>query len=402
MMVYVVDDNRSSADALSRLLQRGGHSARAFYDGASVLRAAEAQAPGLILTDLNMEPVDGLQVLRQARQHSPPIPVLVFTAFGDVETAVEAVRLGAMDFLMKPVSIDQVLLRVAQVAGQEHPLETPQDTPAPPPFIAISPAARTLLGQLELAAGVPSPVWLEGEVGSGRSHAARTLHQLAHRSGPFLRYHQDVQPTNWPEETTLLVEHIDRRTPEELSCLHEVLQQRPASARIVCTAAPGAAAELASASDVMVQLAVLVINVPPLRQRVPDILPLFNRYLSSLATQYHRMPPSLSATLMDQLQQHRWTGNLRELKNFAERALVLGPDTLQFADRDHLPDRTTASHASDLLTDGFSLARHMEQVERGLLEEALRQSEGDRAKAGRLLGVERNALRYKLNKYGLI
>ena len=134
LKILVVDDNRSAADALARVLGKSGDEVKALYDGWSAIQHIETDPPDVVLTDLKMEPVDGMAVLRAARSQRPPIECLVFTAFGDVSIAVEAMRLGARDFLTKPVTVEQVTERLRDIRGvEEAPAELP---PSPKPVVA--------------------------------------------------------------------------------------------------------------------------------------------------------------------------------------------------------------------------------------------------------------------------
>lgn len=397
MRILVVDDNRSSADALVRALRRRGDDAEATYDGGSAIERIGQQAPDLVLTDLRMEPVDGMEVLRVARSHRPPIEVIVFTAYGAVDTAVEAMHLGARDFLTKPVTLEQLPRRLDEL-DPKAPATPPQGRSLDETFEASSPAARELLSLLERAAGVPSPVWLEGEIGSGREHAAYKLHRLATPNAPFVVF--DVgRETPWPEEGTVVLPNVDSLPPDLQRQLVRRLQHVPRAVRIAATASADARQRVSENlldPELYYKLAVIVVQVPPLREREEDILPLLRLALQHFANRYQRPAPLVQPEHEERMLSHSWPGNIRELLNVAERAVVLGEDALRL----ELVRRSTPGLPT--LEPGFSLSAHMERIEKRILAEALRKAEGDRAVAGRLLGVERNTLRYKLQKYKLI
>lgn len=394
MNVLVVDDNRSAADALARALRKHGERVEVAYDGGEAISRLGGDRFDVVLTDLKMEPVDGLAVLRAARGQVPPVETLVFTAYGGVDVAVEAMRLGAMDFLTKPVSIDQILQRLAPLRATA-PAPGPAPTPAPP---GASAAALALRAALERVAPANAPVWLTGEVGSGRRYAARTLHALARPEAPFTVFDVARDPS-WPTAGVVLLPNVDILTEPLQRRLSQALAHRPEGLRLVSTAGPDARRAVAEGRllpELYYALCVLEVAVPPLRERAEDVLPLFREALQRAATRYDRPVPVLSPDAVEALQRHAWPGNLRELVNLAERAVLLGLEGLL--------EPLAAEPAPGLpkLEPGFSLADYMDEVERSLLEEALRLSNGDRNQAGRLLGVERNALRYKLNKYGLL
>lgn len=401
LKILIVDDNRSSADALARLLRKQGDAVNAVYDGQSAIDRIRADPPDVVLTDLKMEPVDGMAVLRAARGLRPPVETLVFTAYGAVDVAVAAMHLGARDFLTKPVTVEQVAARLDQIRSGGHgsseaPITTEEG------FLACSPASQELLSTLERAAGVPSSVWIEGELGSGRAYCAQTLHRLGDRrrghSTP-LTIRNVAREEPWPDAGTVLLPNLSD-LPEDLQReLFRQLQSVPDSVRVVATAKPGGRQQVAEGQlrpELYYQLAVVVIQVPPLRRRAEDIGPLFRQGLAAYAERYDRPLPELPGDTMQLLERHFWPGNIRELLNLAERTVVMGREGFNL---DVIED---SGPGLPKLEPGFSLSAYLEGMERRLLVEALRRSGGDRAAAGRLLGVERNTLRYKLNKYGLL
>lgn len=390
MKILIVDDNQSSADALARALTKKGHEARACYDGATAIEHLDVDPPDIVFTDLRMEPIDGMAVVRAARARRPPVDIVVFTAYGAVETAVEALHLGARDFLTKPVSLEQIVARLGSASAA---LNQTLDG-----FTPASEQAHQLREDIRRAASARAHVWIEGEIGSGRAHAARYLHALTNDPTDL----HVVDPTrefSWPSGGTVLLSNIDDLPDDLQRQLARRLQHAPKALRIVATAGPDARQRVAEGtlrSDLYFGLAVVVLQVPPLRERPDDIIPLLNHALASYAERYRRDAPRLTEDQSGRLLQHAWPGNVRELLNIAERAIVMGPGAL-----DMEVVRRTAPGLPNL-EPGFSLSSYLETIERRLLMEALRRSGGDRAAAGRLLGVERNTLRYKLNKYDLL
>ncbi len=412
--MLVVDDNRSAADALARVLRKAGDRVDVVYDGAAAIERLRGDAPDLLLTDLKMEPVDGLQVLQAARSATPPVEVLVFTAYGAVDTAVKAMRLGARDFLTKPVTVEQLLRRVDAVRAErgvasEPPAvietEEPQAAPLPKvyPLATLSAASMAFAAALRQLASVDSPVWIEGEVGSGRVSAARQLHALgASPSAPLVVWRHDdllATPRALPTSGTVVVAAADELTD---AAQRELLRRVSASApgvRWIATAGPDAQRRVGEGrlrSELYFELAVLVLAVPPLRDRPEDIPPLFGAAMAACAERLRLPTPELPASVEAALVAYPWPGNLRELDNLAERSVVSGFSGFRLATRvaepTALPDFAT----------GFELGAWLDEQERRIIVEALRQADGDRARAGRLLGVERNTFRYKLNKHGLL
>lgn len=397
MRILVVDDNRSSADALARALAKRGDLAEAVYDGeAALARLAEHEPPEMILTDLRMEPIDGIEVLRAARAQTPPVEVIVFTAYGEVGTAVEAMRLGARDFLTKPISLEQLVSRLDALAP--NPSRNDEDRANDSAFIAESSAARALFDTLERYAAMGADVWLRGEIGSGRDTAARFLHEKA--GGGPLHELDLVHDTPLPSEGTLLVAGVDALPLDLQRKLSHRLRRLSPGVRLITTASEHAEQRLRDGvldKDLYYRLAKLRVDVPPLRDRVADILPMFRAALTSFAARYRRPLPTVETELEAELLAYDWPGNIRELFNLAERAVLLeaAPTGLH-------PRATPGTLGLPDLSAPFRLSDYLEGVERRILEEALARCHGDRTFVGRLLGLERNTLRYKLQKYDLL
>lgn len=395
--MLVVDDNRTAADSIARLMSRAGHAVEACYDGASAIALIRSRPFDLVFTDLRMEPVDGMEVVRAARAADPPVDVIVFTGFGTVEAAVEAMRLGALDFLTKPVTADQLLRRVASRGASPDPSAE---------ILGESAATAAVREQAASAAGVRSTVLISGETGTGRTHLARWLHNHGlDRDRPLLVARPGVAPeaAALQEAGTLLVPGVDDWSVEAQATLLRTLETLEAGRppRVIATASPSVDLRVARGEvlpELYFRLAVLVIRLDPLRERPADLEPLLRHFLQIHASAFRKPAQPPTADQLATLATHGWPGNVREVANLAERAVVLGPSAWQMmvkpfagAPRDPLQ-----------LSEGFNLGEHLEAIERVLLLRAIEQTGGDRPAIGRLLGLERNTLRYKLNKYNLL
>lgn len=402
LQILVVDDNRTAAEAIALLLEREGHHVEACFDGRSAIeRLSERHQSGshfdLVLTDLRMQPVDGLGVVRAARRLAPPVDVMVFTAFGSVEAAVEAIRLGALDFLTKPVTADQLLLRVRALRKHDG---------AEVEIVGKSEATRQLRADATRLAEVRSTVLITGETGVGRTHLARWLHSHGidrDKNQLVLRPGEIASSTQIRDAGSLLLPAVDdwddetqRRVLQELEQLD--VGQPP---RVIATASPEVDARVAEGRlrpELYFRLAVLVARISPLRERPNDIEPLLTHFVQSHASIFGKPPITPDSDQLRSLRVHAWPGNAREISNLAERAVVLGPSAFTMSIK---PAGGTKASMPDL-AHGFQLAGHLEQIERTLLIRAIEQSGGERREMCRLLGLERNTLRYKLNKYGLL
>ncbi|MCK6506803.1 response regulator [Myxococcota bacterium] len=395
--VLVVDDNKTAAEAVAALLRREDHQVDVCYDGQTAIERLASKPYDLVLTDLRMEPVDGLEVVRAARAADPPVEVMVFTAFGSVEVAVEAMRLGALDFLTKPVTADQILRRVRELR------------PSPAGELVVvgtSEASNRLRDEATAVARVRSTVLITGEPGTGRRHLARWLH--AHGSDadrPLLtaRPGQPLDEARLADAGTLLLPNVDAWTPDSQAHLLRTLETLEAGQppRVVATASPDIgvmAARGSIAPELYFRLAVLVLRIPPLRERPGDLAALLSHFLNVTATAFGKVAPRPTRDQIERLGSHGWPGNVREVANLAERAVVLGPEVFDMEIKPPAGPPGTIPP----LAEGFNLTEHLEEIERVLLVRAIEQTGGDRPAMSRLLGLERNTLRYKLNKYDLL
>ncbi|NOY25632.1 MAG: sigma-54-dependent Fis family transcriptional regulator [Oligoflexia bacterium] len=397
LRVLVVDDNRTAAEAVATLLRREQHTVDVCYDGQAAIARLAQDAYDLVLTDLRMEPVDGLEVVRAARAVDPPVEVMVFTAFGSVEVAVEAMRLGALDFLTKPVTAEQILRRVRDL----RPSVTTGLL-----IVGGSEAAKQIRAQANAMARVRSTVLITGEQGSGRRHLARWLHGHGPDATLALltaRASQPIDDQALAGAGTLLIPNVDTWSPDAQGLLLRSLEGLEAgqAPRVIATASDGIdvmAARGEIPPELYFRLAVLVLHVPPLRQRPDDISPLLDHFLRNTATAFHKAAPTPSSPQIQRLRAHGWPGNVREIANLAERAVVLGNQVFDMEIKPAVGADISLPH----LAEGFNLTQHLEEIERTMLIRAIEQTGGDRPAMSRLLGLERNTLRYKLNKFGLL
>jgi DNA-binding NtrC family response regulator len=385
-VILVVDDNRSAAQALAKILNRQGHGAQAYFDGPSACERLSEGDVEWVFSDLKMEPMDGLELLRFARGLEQPPQVVLMTGFGSVDIAVTAMQEGARDFLTKPVSPSTVLALF-------QPAEQPQGIQ--PVLLGEAPATQALRTQVKALAGVDSTVLVVGEPGSGRAALARGLHS----GGRMLTLtHPEQVPADLSGVATLLLPSVDLLSPQAHQRLNQLLDALPPNGgpRVLASAAEDwsiTAARAPASQQLYYRLAVLVLRAPPLRQRMQDLPSLVTALAQSRAQQLSRTPPVATSAELQDLAQHDWPGNLRELQAVVERAVVFGS---------FQPPAQAPGSQSLTLGEGFSLAQHLEDTERAVLLQGIEEAKGDRQLLCELLSVERNTLRYKLKKFGLL
>jgi DNA-binding NtrC family response regulator len=442
--VLIADDDRAHRRMLGATLEAVGLECRFAADGEAALEEASARPPDLLLLDLRMPRLDGIGVLRQLATRLPALPVVVITAHGDVRSAVEAMKLGARDFLEKPVDIEELRSVAADILERSGSL--PEGThDEPRTIVGLSEAIRGVRDAVRRsAASSGTTVLVRGESGTGKELVARAIHELsARREGPFVALNCAAVPEGLLESElfghergaftgadalrrgrfelahggTLFLDEIAELPPHLQAKMLRALQERtiervgaasPIAVDIRVVAATNRAIEEEIAAgrlreDLYYRLAVVEIVIPPLRERPEDILPLARHLLERLRPE---APPRMSAELASALTRHAWPGNVRELANVLERALLfagegeLGPEHLPPAIR-ALADGGAAQPGAGGDRTGVLPGVPLEDVERELIEKTLAALGGNRTHTAAALGLSRRALLYKIKRYGI-
>lgn len=442
--VLLVEDDRALREALGDTLELGGYPFRAVDCAEAALRALDEENFGLLVSDVNMPGMDGHALQGLVRQRYPQVPVLLMTAFGAVERAVDAMRQGAVDYLVKPFEPSVLLGLVARHAcGHIHAA----DMPGP---VAVEPASRQLLALATRVAQSDSTVLVSGESGTGKEVLARFIHQQSPRAAkPFIAINCAAIPDNMLEATlfghekgaftgaiatqpgkfelaeggTLLLDEISEMPLALQAKLLRVLQERevervggrkpiPLDIRVIATTNRDLAGEVRNGrfrEDLFYRLSVFPLAWPALRDRPADIVPLAERLLANHALKMRQPSAKLTAAARQCLISHDWPGNVRELDNAIQRALILQQGGLihpkdlcltaatgfaslssnTVADTTQLPP-SPASDAAGVL--GEDLRRR----EFELILETLRAERGRRKETADRLGISARTLRYKL------
>lgn len=460
--VLIIDDHDSMREGLELLLRRRGHRTISADGGSRGLSLLDEQGADLVITDLKMAKMDGLQVLRKVRESFPDTEVLVITAYGTIEKAVEAMKLGAADFITKPfsseefgVKIDRLLaeraerlrLRRENVALRVENTYLRQEAEARyGEIVGESSQMKEVFRWVERVARSESTVMIYGESGTGKELVARAVHAGSpRREGPFIRVncgalteglldselfgHEKGAFTGADRKRrgrfeladggTLFLDEIATINQSTQIRLLRVLQERElervggeetisVDVRIIAATNTPVEELQQGASfreDLFYRLHVVPITIPPLRERKSDIPVLANHFLEKLRERTSHRVETLSERAVDRLREYNWPGNVRELENVMERALVLaeGPKL----EEDDLPFLPSGMALDTSLIDavipagGLDLNQAVDGMEERLVRKALEQARGVKAEAARLLGLKPSALYYKLEKYGI-
>jgi two-component system, NtrC family, response regulator AtoC len=443
--VLIVEDETYVRESLLAILASGGFEATAAASVADALAQLARTPVDVVLSDLRMPGADGLDLVKRLQASSPETPVIILTGHGNVSSAVNCLRAGASDYILKPVdpealevALDRALEARAlrrEVRYLRSAAAADADRPA-----GESPAWRRAMEMVDAAAASDSTVLLLGESGTGKELLARRVHQRSARaSGPFIRVNCAAVPLEmWESEFfghrkgaftgasadregrfqlahrgTLLLDEVGAMPAAGQAKLLRVIQdgefdrlgdEQPTrvDVRVVASTNSDLAADAHAGrfrSDLFYRLNVVRIDVPPLRERPEDIPLLASLFAQEVARRLNRPAPEMTPGTMARLRAYSWPGNVRELRSVVERALVLDPvQGLEGAGM--LPSASDSGTPLSPETD-LNLREAVSRLERDLLMEAQRRSDGVRKEAARLLGVDPRNLSYYLRKHGL-
>jgi len=437
--ILVVDDEEGIREFVGDALEADGHATVRVGDGQAAAERLARESFDLVITDLRMPgPLDGMALLRRVRAEQPETEVIVLTAYGSVETAVEAMRLGAFDYLQKPLSGPTELRLVATRALERRGLlalrdHSRRETLTLPPLTYGDPVMAPVVDALRKVAGTNTTVLLLGESGTGKEVAARTLHAWSPRAdGPFVAVSCAAVPDNLIESElfghekgaftgavaarrgrfeqaeggTLFLDEIAELRPELQVKLLRVLQERSfervggtrtqsADVRWIAATNRDLAAMRAAGTfreDLYHRLAVFPVRLPPLRERRQDLLPLAGVLLTRIAGELGRPRLELDEGARRLIAAAEWPGNVRELANTLERAAILaGGETISARHLELEPPAVAAGGP----------VRTMVELEREALQRALAECGGNRRRAAERLGIGLRTLYEKLKRYDL-
>lgn len=404
MDLLLVEDKDSFRRLLTQALEGSAWSVRAVADPREALLALEAGPFHALVTDLRLPGMSGLELIRRARQLQPGLRVILMSAYGEPKDIVEAMRLGADDFLPKPFDLEAFLALLDRLGAL---VGAPPPDPAEP-WVAHSPAMLTLEEALRRAAATDLPVLFRGERGAGRARCARRLHALRHPAAPFLTVAAPTLGSGGPDPRTLRLlqggslylvglEHLQEAGAEALGRAMDT----PAGRGLHWMAGLDAGAVLAA--GLAERLGSLALEVPPLRARREDLLALARRFLEATARREGRPAPWLERAAERQLLEHPWPGNVRELEVLLGRTLLFaeGPAIRAFPDlgREGGAPLTLPWPESGPLE--VMLKGTARSAEGQLLRRALAEAGGRLPRAAEALGLTPRALAQRLRDHGI-
>jgi two-component system response regulator AtoC len=451
-LILIVDDEPTMLRYLTTLLEVDGYRVDSATNGAEALeRLQSGPMPDLLLLDALMPVMDGLETLERVRSLYPPLKVVMLSCVSDTRKVVQAIRLGAQDYLTKPFQKADLEALLEQCLGTKtdhgHQVQGEiEDLGEDVFFVAASPAMKKIRSQAKLVANVDIPVLMLGESGTGKEVVSRLIHKCSPRSHrTFLKVNCAAVPADLLESElfgyepgaftgathskpgkfelcnkgTILLDEIGEMPPQLQAKLLHVLQDQQFSrlgsrniikvdVRIIAATnidIPRAIAEKKLREDLYYRLNGFTITLPPLRERREEIGILLRHFMSQVAESYGRTPLNVSPRLLDACERYNWPGNLRELGNFVKRYLILAEEELAIAELQGGGPLNTGSQSSSTGTGPHQgglkgLVRNIkDEAEMEAIAEALKQTKWNRKKAAEVLKISYKALLYKIRQY---
>ncbi|HBT97425.1 MAG TPA: two-component system response regulator [Desulfobulbaceae bacterium] len=444
--ILVVDDDTAHRNILRVLLQEWGYATKEAVDGEMAVALCKERPFDLVLMDVRMPKKTGLEALKEIKIHNPALPVLIMTAFSDIEAAVEAIKSGAYDYLTKPLDFEKlkVVLRnvfahVGLLAENISLAQTVAASEMQTNIIGRSQPMRDLLEMARIIATSEATVLITGESGTGKELVAKAIHTASQRAqGPYMAVncaaiteslleselfgHEKGAFTGADKRhegyfsqadggTIFLDEVGEMPLPMQVKLLR-VIQERevlrvggnkaaPVNVRIIAATHRDLLQEVAAGTfreDLYYRLNVVNLKLPPLRERTDDIPLLAQHFMSRFAEKSNKSIKGFTPGAMDRLVRYSWPGNVRELENVIERAtiLLLGE---HIGERE-LPERLLATPQAKSVADALAMTNlTLEDVERVVIQETLKRLGGNKTETAKVLGITRKTLHAKLKKY---
>jgi two-component system response regulator PilR (NtrC family) len=450
--ILIVDDEQSYRQLLSLVFQGDGHEIRTATNGREALEKITDQPADLIISDVRMPDMDGIELLSEVRQTAPDVGVVLMTAFASVETARDAFKLGADDFIQKPFDVEELRLIVRKTLEKQALIDenrafkrAQRERGSVKNIIGDSVKMQAIFQMIETVAEVQSTVLINGESGTGKELVARAIHDLSPRAErPFISINCGAFTETLLESElfgyvkgsftgansnrkglfeasnkgTIFLDEIGEMSPAMQVKLLRVLQERkvrpvggheeiPIDTRVIAATnrdLKQMSTEGTFREDLFYRISVIPINLPPLRERREDIPDLVRHFTAKFCEASGR-DLTVSPKAMELLENYVWSGNVRELEHTIERAVALErteqiqPERLPEHITNYNPDRIKAEF--DLPDEGLNLTAHLENLEKTYVVEALKKTAGNQTKAADLLQMQVRSLRHLLDKHNI-
>ena len=451
--VLIIDDEEGVRTSLALILEDEGYQARAAPNAEAALELVRDVEFDVVLCDVRMPRRDGLDLLPDLIRLQPEATILMMSAYGDMDQAIQAVREGAYDYLAKPFQSQELLLTIRKAEERERLKRENKrlrrelgEGRASKALVAVSPAMKDVVELIERAAEYKTTVLITGESGVGKEIVARAIHELSERASyPFLAVNCGAIPETLIESELfghargaftgaesakhglfreaeggiLFLDEVGELPPPIQVKLLRVLQEeevRPVGepkaisvdVRILAATARDLEAEIAAGrfrDDLYYRLNVLRIHIPPLRERTEDVPTLADELLAGLARRMGRSVQRMDRDVIEALRSHSWPGNVRELENTLERALIFSKgdrltlDVFPVANKTDVAVPLALTEPPSAKPDELSIKRQTRQLEERLIRSALQRTQGNRTRAARILEISPRALQYKIKEY---
>jgi DNA-binding NtrC family response regulator len=450
--ILIVDDEQSYRQLLSLVFQGDGHSIRTANNGREALGLLQSEPADVVISDVRMPDMDGIEMLEALRETQPDLGVVLMTAFASVETAREAFKLGADDFIQKPFDVEELKLIVKKTLEKQALIDenrafkrAQRERGSVKNIVGNSAKMQAIFQMIETVAEVQSTVLINGESGTGKELVARAIHDLSPRAEkPFISINCGAFTETLLESElfgymkgsftgananrkglfeaankgTIFLDEIGEMSPAMQVKLLRVLQERKVrpvgaheeisvDARVIAATnrdLKQMSLDGTFREDLFYRISVIPINLPSLRERPEDISDLAYHFVNKFCDQSGRTL-SISPKAMELLENYMWGGNVRELEHTIERAVALErsneiqPERLPDHITNYNPDRINAEF--DLPDDGLNLTVHLDNLEKTYVVEALRKTSGNQTKAADLLQMQVRSLRHLLDKHNI-
>lgn len=443
--ILIVEDDRDGCRSVTEAVEDAGFTAVAVLNGEDAIAEFRKQPFDVVLTDLMLPGLDGMAVLTQIRRINAGIPVLIMTAYGTVSSAVQALKAGAYDYILKPLDLEDIQSKVSRAAETARLRsevaslrKTVTERYSAGSMAAESEGMKAVVGQIAAVAESNATVLILGESGTGKELVARALHvDGKRRNGPFVAVncgafaetlleselfgHEKGSFTGASSQRkgaferadggTLFLDEVGNSPTSVQVKLLRVLEERElfrvggqeqirVDVRVI-SASNRDLDELVEEGefreDLLYRLKVVIIRIPPLRERREDIRPLVDRFIAMACEDHGRHVAGVEAGYYRRLEAYNWPGNVRQLKNVVESSVVMASGTVLAATDVHIDEAPKAPGSAVSVPDGMKLA----DMEKAILAETLRKYEGNRTVSAEKLGISRRTIQRKIKDYGL-